>query len=70
MFPKKPVIIGRWRWRLSCLLAKAHQIPVAPTDQLHINIKHPLRQNYRRFLDKQTWNRKDFTAGHLGVEGG
>jgi hypothetical protein len=42
------VIIGRWRWRLSCLLAKERQIPLAPTDQLHINIKHLLRQNTAR----------------------
>jgi len=42
MFPKKPAIIGRWRWRLSCLLAKAHQIPLAPTDRLHLNTGHSL----------------------------
>ena len=51
MFPKKPAIIGRWRWRLSCLLVKKGQPnALSPADQLHINIKHPLRQNYRRFL--------------------
>ena len=25
-------------------------MPLSPADQLHINIEHGLRQNYRRFL--------------------
>jgi len=36
------VIIGRWRWRLSCLLAKAHQMPLASSDQFHLNTGHSL----------------------------
>jgi len=36
------VITGRWRWRLSCLLAKEHQMPLSSTDQLHLNTGHSL----------------------------